>query len=303
MSSKSAGQKRSRPDSASEPKEEAAAAAAAAAAAPAARKGSAPAPAAAQLPAHALQVYAAGLPYTATEADIRAFFASCGDITLITAPTFQDTGRLRGFAHVTFSAAAGVERALELDGKYLGDRFVSVERAKPAFGAAAAASGGSSALPQQPKGCSKLFVKNLPYEAGEEALQRAFAAFGTVVAARVVRRSDNQVSKGFAYVEMEASGQALAAMQAACKLKLLVSGRPARLDYDTGAPKASFKAQDGRALTKGAGAGSGSGSGSGSWGAARGGRGGAHAGRGGKRVHIPNAGVAGHSAAAAASED
>jgi nucleolin len=199
---------------------------------------------------HELQVYAAGLPYTASEADVRAFFAPCGEITLIRAPTYQDTGRLRGFAHVTFAARAGVAAALALDGAHMGARYVSVAAAKPAAGAGGGAPRGTAPPGRAPKGVATLFARNLPYDADEDSVRGAFAKFGAVASVRLPRRSDTGATKGFGYVQFEHAFAAEAAVAAAAGGRLLVGERAAAVDWDTGAPKASFKAPDGRAFAK-----------------------------------------------------
>lgn len=64
-------------------------------------------------------VYIEGLPYAATEADVTAFFESCGHVESVRLPRWQDSGRLRGYGHVQFSTAAAAKRAItELDGGY-----------------------------------------------------------------------------------------------------------------------------------------------------------------------------------------
>jgi nucleolin len=194
---------------------------------------------------HELQVYASGIPYDTTEAAVRAFFAPCGEVTLIKAPTYQDTGRLRGFAHVTFASPDGVVAALALNGQHMGARYITVERAKPEGAARVGAAPGRA-----PKGVSTLFVRNLPYDADEDAVRAAFAKFGAVASVRLPRRSDTQATKGFGYVQFEHAFSAEAAVGAAAKGSLKVGARPAQVDYDTGAPKASFRGPDGRAFTK-----------------------------------------------------
>lgn len=194
---------------------------------------------------HDLQCYASGIPYDATEADVRAFFAPCGAITLIKAPTYQDTGRLRGFAHVTFSSPDGVAAALALNGQHMGARYITVERAKAEGAARVGAAPGRA-----PKGVSTLFVRNLPYDADEDTVRADFAKFGAITSVRLPRRSDTQATKGFGYVQFEHAFSAESAVGAAAKGSLKVGERPAQVDYDTGAPKASFRGADGRAFTK-----------------------------------------------------
>jgi nucleolin len=189
---------------------------------------------------HALQVFASGLPYDLSEEALLAFFSPCGAVASMKVPRFQDTGRLRGFAHITFSSAEAVEAALALSGKYLGERFVTVEAAKPEQAARAPT--------RQPSGCSTLFVRNLPYEADEGVVQAAFEKFGKVASVRIPRRTDTRASKGFGYVQFETpqAAQAAVTFASAPDSRLLVAERPVKLDYDTGAPKASFRAPDGR---------------------------------------------------------
>jgi RNA recognition motif-containing protein len=60
-----------------------------------------------------LTVFISGLPYVATEDEVRNFFYECGTIEYFSSvlhnfrdlklPKYQDTGRLLGYGHVTFS--------------------------------------------------------------------------------------------------------------------------------------------------------------------------------------------------------
>jgi len=123
-----------------------------------------------------------------------------------------------------------------------------------------------------------LYIRNLPYAADEDAIKRVFQRFGNVVSVRIARRSDTQVSKGFAYVEFEARAGAEGAVAAAAAVGgLQVGGRGVVLDYDTSAgPRAGFKTADGRAFSKvaegKASSGGGGGRGGGAGGGARAGR-------------------------------
>lgn len=184
-------------------------------------------------------VYAAGFPFSATEPDIGAFFKDCGEIVEIRAPVWHDSGKLRGYAHVEFATAKAAKAALELDGKYMGERFVSVELAKPAGKA------GGAALPARPSGCTTLFVKGLPYEMDEAGLKAAFEKYGRVLAARLGRWNHTGQTKGFGYVQFEHgfTADAVAKMYSVTG-SLTVGGRRVTLDWDTGAPKASYRTAD-----------------------------------------------------------
>jgi nucleolin len=78
-------------------------------------------------------VFIEGLPFTSTPSDVRTFFEThgCSDILEMRLPTWQDSGRLRGFGHIVFGSLKTKERALsEVNRKELGGRYVSVLEAK-----------------------------------------------------------------------------------------------------------------------------------------------------------------------------
>ena len=210
-------------------------------------------------------VYVEGLPYSADEASIRAFFASAGAIVAVRAPRWQDSGRLRGYAHVDFGSASGAAAALALDGKELGGRWLRVAAARPPGAGADALLAYSTEA--RPAGCASLFVKGLPYDCDEAAVRAAFARFGAVASVRLARWGHTANAKGFGYVTfarpdgadaamaayragMRAAAAAGGARAAAAAPVLAVGGRPVHLDWETGAPRASFKTGDGRAFAK-----------------------------------------------------
>ncbi|KAL7538062.1 hypothetical protein ACHAXR_008274 [Thalassiosira sp. AJA248-18] len=230
-------------------------------------------------------VFIEGLPFTSSEHAIRTFFAAhgCNDILQLRLPTWQDSGRLRGFGHVVFASQETRERALsdEVNGKELGGRYITVKEANaPKAGTTAGAVLGGQAR-EQPSGCKRLYVRNLPYEASEDQILETFSVCGKIVegGVRVVRNHVNGMSKGFGYVEFKNEEGALAAVQKAAKpFGLLVMKRPVFVDYDEGAgPKGSFRDGEGKLWNKehgnNAGGRGGSGRGGGGRGGGRGGRG------------------------------
>jgi RNA recognition motif-containing protein len=60
----------------------------------------------------------------------------------------------------------------------------------------------------------KLYVGNLSYDIGNNDLQQAFAAHGTVVSAQVITERETGRSKGFGFVEMGSEQEAQAAISA-----------------------------------------------------------------------------------------
>ncbi|KAL3757888.1 hypothetical protein ACHAWU_002808 [Discostella pseudostelligera] len=234
-------------------------------------------------------VFIEGLPFTSTESDVRFFFTTheCHDIVQLRLPTWQDTGRLRGFGHVVFASQETRLRALsdEVNGKELGGRYITIKEANaPRAGTTAGAAlgvGGGKAPRAQPGGCKTVFVRNLPYDASEDDIRESFRTFGKIIedGVRVVRNHSNGQSKGFGYVEFKNEEGALAAVQKASKpFGLTVLNRPVFVDYDEGAMKGSFRDKEGKLWSKEHTSKS---SGGGGFGAGKSGRGG---GRGGGTV-------------------
>ncbi|HSX31963.1 MAG TPA: RNA-binding protein [Candidatus Saccharimonadales bacterium] len=60
---------------------------------------------------------------------------------------------------------------------------------------------------------TKLFVGSLSYGVNDDQLTDAFAAFGTVVSAKVIIDRDTGRSKGFGFVEMSSDEEAQAAVK------------------------------------------------------------------------------------------
>lgn len=58
---------------------------------------------------------------------------------------------------------------------------------------------------------TRLFVGNLPFSAGDDDLEAAFAEHGTVVSAVVIRDQESGRSRGFGFVEMATGEMAEAA--------------------------------------------------------------------------------------------
>ena len=61
---------------------------------------------------------------------------------------------------------------------------------------------------------TKLFVGSLPWTVDDKTLQAAFEVHGTVVSAKVIKDRETGRSRGFGFVEMEDSSEAITAMKA-----------------------------------------------------------------------------------------
>ncbi|CAK9008354.1 unnamed protein product [Durusdinium trenchii] len=185
----------------------------------------------AQTPPTDFTVFVDGVPYDWSIERVTEFFSKCGPVREVRAPTWQDSGRLRGYAHVAFEGAAGKEKALKLDKAKVGKkgRYLKIEPAKkPNEGKAAAG---------DIEGKRRLFVKNLPYDAAEDDIAKLFSKCGKVLEIRIPHTSGR--SKGFAYVEFAKAQGLRTAMELDPAPSL--QGRKLLLDADVGSgPKAGF---------------------------------------------------------------
>mmetsp|Transcript_26191 Transcript_26191/g.44659 ORF Transcript_26191/g.44659 Transcript_26191/m.44659 type:complete len:521 (+) Transcript_26191:130-1692(+) len=77
-----------------------------------------------------LSVRVFGLNYSTTEEDVREYFSHCGPIMEITFPTFEDSGRSRGYCGVLFTSPKAVAKAIELDGNELHGRWLRIQEGK-----------------------------------------------------------------------------------------------------------------------------------------------------------------------------
>src|SRR6187455_3569792 len=61
-----------------------------------------------------VRLFVGNLPYDATEEDIRAHFATAGNVLNVFVPLDRETGRKRGFAFVEFNDGAEAQEAIRL---------------------------------------------------------------------------------------------------------------------------------------------------------------------------------------------
>lgn len=80
---------------------------------------------------------------------------------------------------------------------------------------------------------TNIFIANLDFEITSEELKATFSSFGKVTYAHVVYDKKTKRSKGFGYVEMENSEEAIAAIQALNGME--VNGR--KIDVKIASPK------------------------------------------------------------------
>ena len=70
------------------------------------------------------------LPFSATEEEVRALFASYGEVISCSLPTDRDTGRPRGFGFVEMESADAQKAIDALNGTNMGGRSLTVNQAR-----------------------------------------------------------------------------------------------------------------------------------------------------------------------------
>jgi nucleolin len=193
-----------------------------------------------------------GLPFACTPEEVRAFFEvehDCTDILDLKLPTWNDTGRLRGYGHIVFKNMQSAKTCQDkVDGKNLQGRYIKLAQAK---GRKEDNDAGKVPPRTQPEGCSSVFVKNLPYEITEEDLASIFSHCGKIMdmpqGVRLARDSMTEKPKGFGYVDFKNPDGAYAAVHKASKGNgITIKGRRILVDYEENKAKGSFKTRDGK---------------------------------------------------------
>ena len=197
-------------------------------------------------------VYVEGIPFDATHEQVKDFFINEGitDIVELRLPTWQDSGRLRGYGHILFASTSSYDNAIKLSGRHLGKRYLTIQASQTPRNHGSSLSLQATRGPPPPD-CRTLFVGNLPYDATEEDIAKSFASNGVVIteqSVRVARNSVTRQSKGFCYIDFESAQDAQKVMKS--DRQLTVKGRVLSLDWDTGRMKGSFRSGSGRLWTK-----------------------------------------------------
>ena len=208
-------------------------------------------------------VFVEGIPFDVPPEALREFFEKThkiSDVLELRLPTWQDSGRLRGFGHVRFGSKESYDKALTLSGKYLGRRYLTIQAAnKPGGSGDGGASGNRSGRSVEdpaiklPTDCCTIFVNNLPYTASEDDISKAVLKHAPSVTiaedgVRIARNSVNRQSKGFAYIDFISSKETQKLMKSAIRKNITIGGRIVRLDYDTGRIKGSYRNESGQFL-------------------------------------------------------
>jgi nucleolin len=170
-------------------------------------------------------------------------------------PIFEDSGRLRGLANITYSSPAEAAAALEANGQDFNGRWLSVEKAVPREARARPQPGDSGSKPAS----TSCFLGNLSFQITEDMLREAFAGpwfpdrcfvyarvhpqagvlirvgiadCGSIVHVRIATDRETGEPRGFGHIDFE---NVEAATAAVAMSGTDVGGRAIRVDF--AAPK------------------------------------------------------------------
>ena len=76
------------------------------------------------------KLYVGNYPFSVDEEQLRDIFSVYGKISELAVVTDPKTGRSKGFAFITFATQQAAQKALEMDGKDIGERKFRVNLAK-----------------------------------------------------------------------------------------------------------------------------------------------------------------------------
>lgn len=184
-------------------------------------------------------VYIQGLPFSCEENDVRNFFVAIGTIESLRLPKWHDSGKLKGYGHVQFSSSEEAEKALELSGSYIKDRFISVDRPMVPRALSQDSSSVADKVAAKPPGCKTIFLRNLPYEVTETEIREKFMVYGPIMKVRLAVWNHTNNLKGFGYIDFKREDSADIAVKKSGNV--VIQGRIISVDYEASGPKAGYK--------------------------------------------------------------
>lgn len=204
------------------------------------------------------KIYVKGLPWSATETEVKDFFKSCGKMISVELPLSED-GRSSGTAYIKFTDRSGVDSAIALDGQVWPgtERWLKILESfdKPDR---------KTEVGEKPEGCDTVFVGNLSWDVTEEQMRELFSQAGEISSVRFANAEDGTF-RGFGHVSFFNGDDTSEAVKLAGQM---LNGRSVRVDYAPPRNRDSF----GGGGRGGAGRGRGGGRDSGRGGRGRGGR-------------------------------
>lgn len=80
----------------------------------------------------AVKLFVGGIPFKATDEELRQHFSQAGEVLSVYIPVDRETKRPRGFAFVEMTDEGSAQKAIEMfDGSDMGGRRIAVNMARP----------------------------------------------------------------------------------------------------------------------------------------------------------------------------
>jgi len=164
-----------------------------------------------------LSVYIGNLDKRITSLDLTEFLHQAGTTTKVTVLRNKDTGEHKGAAYAQFRERESLDRALSLDGCFVGGKYVKIRRKrKTVSGSEDEPSGSNKKIKtEQIEGeeedpqvyeVSSIYVGNLNQRTGKDDLEKYFKNFGDVIRVSILKGNRS------AYIEFKESGSVQGAL-------------------------------------------------------------------------------------------
>ena len=142
-----------------------------------------------------------GLPYEATEYELRQMFSKYGNILKIYLPKYKNTNKNIGHCYIYFSSEESATKSLEMNNQRLGKRYLEISL----YNMRNNSSKESAKLDPNdiPLDCTTAFVKNLPYNVTEDMVREKFQVCGEIKNLRFVYEPNKVKFKGFCYIDFK----------------------------------------------------------------------------------------------------
>ncbi|OAY72869.1 RNA-binding protein CP31B, chloroplastic [Ananas comosus] len=174
------------------------------------------------------KVVVSGMPYSATEQQIRELFDGVGAVRHLHLSRFPDSGNFSGLVFLTFQTEDDATSSLKLDGFKMGNRFIRVERCR--LDSTRKRRREFISEPEKVDGCCSAYVGNLSWDVTEDDI-RGFFEESKIASIRFAFDKKTGNFRGFCHVDFEDDESLERAMK---KDQVALHGRPIKIAYAVG---------------------------------------------------------------------
>eukprot|EP00262_Sarcandra_glabra_P006148 TRINITY_DN18270_c0_g1_i1.p1 TRINITY_DN18270_c0_g1~~TRINITY_DN18270_c0_g1_i1.p1 ORF type:complete len:243 (+),score=50.55 TRINITY_DN18270_c0_g1_i1:102-830(+) len=171
------------------------------------------------------KIVVSGMPYSATEDEIRDLFIDIGSISQLQLSRFPDSGNFRGLAFLTFETEEIARNSLKLDGTKMGNRIIKVEQCR--LDPQRKRKSEFLDEPKKAEGCLSAYIGNLSWDVTEGDI-RDFFEGSNVTSIRFSVNKKTGVFQGFGHIDFT-DDESLEEAVKMNQVELL--GRPMKIAY------------------------------------------------------------------------